>query len=133
MKKNICLFPIICSMIALFSSCSRLAKTNVTGYYNIDKFIEKDTTVKSLVYEDLYINENNTFVLKAANPKAEITGNWEIVNSKSNKSGTIEFIFDKKRIQGKLEGNIFSFEFPDDFHNGKFEKVLYVKSNKYHL
>lgn len=116
------------SAIALFLSCSGIKKEKILGHYKMDKRVTKDTSVQSVIYQHLYLNENDTFILKNSNSE-KIIGRWKILNSTSSDEGTIEFSFDNKTIRTQLKGTILRFEYPNDFYKGKFQLVLYIRSN----
>lgn len=120
---------IFCISIFLFSSCTEPTKPKVVGYYSIDKYSVRDTfrTIISLSY--LTLKDDETFVLSNLNKKGSIIGKWKILKSNGEDEGVIQFEFEHKIIQASLRQSILSFTYPNDFNDGYYDNILYVKLN----
>lgn len=114
--------------VLLLNSCCKYKEFK--GIYISDKFVVKEAENNSMNYNILEIKENNTFTLSSSVEKenTKITGSF----STECKGDNIffYFIYENKKIKGRLNGNIFYFSYPNDFHNGKYESIIYVKSAK---
>ncbi|WP_157868405.1 hypothetical protein [Flavobacterium indicum] len=111
-------------------SCKENNDIDIVGNYEIDKVIVKNQTNNISDYRFLKIYANNTFELNY-NKKdtiAQVKGIWKLKRINSEKT-LVEFVYNNKKIEGVLDGTIFYFTYPNDFHNGKYESILYVKLN----
>lgn len=116
---------VIIFIIFLFK-CTPNKENEVVGLYGIDKFNLLDGNNKR-DYEFLKLNSDYTFnVLNNELDSIILKGKWRIVKKVKDRL-SVEFSFNNQSIEGSLDGNIFYFIYPNDFHNGKYESVLYVK------
>ena len=123
-------FAIIVAVVAfVFFSCSNYEK-EISGTYLIDKFAYNDTSVVIEACPFLILHKDKTFNLKKHNGSIYITGNWRIFKRNIiSKEVLVEFSYENKKIQGLLKGTIFYFHYPNDFYFGKYNILLYIKSN----
>lgn len=121
---------ILSSFAILIISCKNDIKENFYGYYEIDKTILRNSQNNISDYSFIKINANNTFELKYNRKDTipQVKGIWKLKSENSEKS-LVEFVYNDKKIEGVLDGTIFYFSYPNDFHNGKYESLLYVKLN----
>ena len=111
-------------------SCGKLEKEVIVGSYEIDKCILRDTLIKAQDYRVISIKSDNSFQLKyLEGENSVIIGKWEILKSDKNEA-FIRFNYSDKHIDGVLKGTILNFDYPNDFHSGKYENILYVKLKK---
>jgi hypothetical protein len=115
---------ILCSLF----SCKGNEELTIVGNYEIDKVVSKNRANNIPDYKFLKINEDKTFELKyeKSDNVAKVKGKWELEKVNSEKS-LVKFVYNNKRIIGTLKGSIFYFSYPNDFHNDKYESLLYVK------
>ena len=118
---------ILSIIICLFVSCQNKSN-NCVGNYKNDKFILRDTsdTLYDYDIEMLTLKADNAFTLKKYNGQLLIEGSWKIVKTHRN-NYTICFEYSDKKILGTLKGTIITFRYPNEFHNGIYEQILYVK------
>ena len=134
-KEITCLIT-LCS----FFSCSKIYEKKVTGVYEKDKFVYRDSYNDSIFIEDksplLVLYADKTFELKQYDEVIYITGKWKILkrgNRKVNsriKGLLIEFDYNGKKTEGLLSERIFYFDYPNDFHSGKYATILYTRTAK---
>ena len=110
---GICLF---------FISCSKFNPVDFTGRYQLDKHVLR-TNIDYKLEPILTIKSNNEFVLQK---DSLIKGHWQFI-SYDKGSAIIEFSFLGNKIFGRFRGPIIYFDYPNDFDNGSFESMLYVK------
>lgn len=127
-------FLILLAMILLIS-CDKPNENLIVGKYGIDKYRIRDTSINVDVYTHLFINTDKTFEL--SNIGGTKKGSWYIqhLSYKKNDNGGTElrgeifFLLNDKSTKAELKGNIIEFTFPNDFYLGKYETLLYVKTN----
>lgn len=110
--------------VFFFFSCNQKKETEFIGVYGIDKYTIRDLNIDTDDYSRLEIKSDGSFIAFSNNNSIE--GKWEIKQQNENEK-TFRFTFENKIIIGVLRGSIFYFIFPNDFHNGKYESILYVK------
>lgn len=110
-----------------FFSCTRMGEKDVIGSYKIDKFISRDESnqMKELMF--LNVLERGKFELFSYDSTHRIYGDWRIIETNSKAEAQVEFSYSSKKIVGKINNTVFSFSFPNEFHEGKYENLLYVK------
>lgn len=110
-----------------FVSCSKMEKSEIIGNYGIDKGVLRDANIKIEEYSTLSLNDDNTFQLRNYEKEIKINGSWAIVENKNEEEVVIEFNYLNKQISASLRGTIITFEYPNDFYNGRYKHLLYVK------
>ncbi len=110
-----------------FVSCSKMEKSEIIGNYGIDKGVLRDANIKIEEYSTLSLNDDNTFQLRNYEKEIKINGSWAIVENKNEEEVVIEFNYLNKQITASLRGTIITFEYPNDFYNGRYKHLLYVK------
>lgn len=124
---KIIIITIIAIIFAALCGCNKIDKSKIAGIYIIDKVVERDTSINVIEYKILIINLNNTFILKKNEKDSiDISGNWEMISTSKNEAN-IQFKYSNKVINGLINGSIFYFNYPNDFHLGKYMNTLYVK------
>jgi hypothetical protein len=113
--------------ILLSKSCKSLDDYKIVGTYKMDKFVVRDPSLKIEEYSLLSLFEDNTFELTRYGNSDKIMGRWHVVERRLKNKLLIEFVFSDKKVNGVLDGTIFYFDYPNDFHSGKFDRILYVK------
>jgi hypothetical protein len=120
-------FIIYIILFFIFNGCRKIDNDKIIGRYGIDKYEIRDDTNKTTDYALLILNPKNCFELSRYNNNETIKGKWWVFKSKSSTEAVIRFKYSNNQIDGLLNGNILSFEYPNDFHLGKYQNVLYVK------
>lgn len=110
-----------------FVSCSKMEKSEIIGNYGIDKGVLRDANIKIEEYSTLSLNDDNTFQLRNYEKEIKINGSWAIVENKNEEEVVIEFNYLNKQITASLRGTIITFQYPNDFYNGRYKHLLYVK------
>ena len=110
---GICLF---------FISCSKFNPVDFVGRYQLDKNVIR-TNVNYTLEPILTIKSNNEFELQK---DSLIKGHWQFIRY-DKESAIVEFSFLGNKIFWKFRGTIIYFDYPNDFDNGAFESMLYVK------
>ena len=118
---------VLCILCSLFS-CKENIGLTIVGNYEIDKVIARNKANNIPDYKFLKINDDKTFELRHEknDTVAKVKGKWRLETINSSKS-LVKFVYNNKQIIGSLKGNIFYFSYPNDFHNDKYESLLYVK------
>lgn len=124
-------FLSLLTTILILFSCKENKKDNITGYYEIDKTVSRNRENNEPDFRILIINKNNSFELRKNRNDTinTIKGKIELEHEKNNET-IVTFFYDNRKITGKLEGTIFYFSYPNDFHTDKYESILYVKLKK---
>ncbi len=135
MKKIIHLL-ILFLYIFTVNSCNKVEEREISGVYEVDKITVKDK-VETKPYTFLKLNPDYTFKLISDNKtqKDSISGSWKIkdlpiyikISSPFEKETVIQFTYSGKQTEGRLRGTIIYFDYPNDFHGGRFQSMLYVK------
>ncbi|MGM5630306.1 hypothetical protein O2K51_05340 [Apibacter raozihei] len=123
---------ILILLILLFCCLACNKDKYIVGLYKIDKYVILNQENNIENYQYLEIRPEGIF--NAFHCKTDtinqIQGKWKF-SSKTNDNGLlIQFEYEGKKIEGTLKGNIFHFIHPNDFHNNKYQSVLYIKSLK---
>lgn len=105
---------------------------DIIGLYKIDKYVilNKESNIENYQYLELRPKGIFNVFHNKTDTINQIQGKWKF-SSKTKDSGLlVQFEYEGKTIEGTLKGNIFYFVQPNDFHNNKYQSVLYVKSSK---
>jgi len=139
MKEKYNIFFFLFSFTLLMVSCEKVDKYEIIGTYEIDKYIEKDITVKENIYDLLILNDDFTFELKnnMSNQFNLDKGRWEIVSSSYSTNFSkrkepkvkLKFYYHNRIIIALMKGTIIYFNYPNDLYNGRFQSILYVKTS----
>lgn len=113
------------------NSCKNETHENIIGYYELDKTVLKNKENVLPDFRFLKINENKTFELsiKKFDSTNSVKGNYDFISEKRK----IIFFYNEKKLFGEFKGNIFYLNYPNDFHNGKYKSLLFVKTNNQKL
>lgn len=118
----------VCLLLFLnIISCSKMEKSQIIGNYGIDKGILRDANIKIEECSTLSLNKDNTFQLKNYKEEVKVNGKWEVIENINEEEVLIKFHYSNKQITALLKGTIFTFEYPNDFYNGRYRHLLYVK------
>ncbi len=121
----------VAQAMQLFTSCTHVDESDMVGEYFIDKWEYRDSSLNAVLYPILSIKKDNRFELKESNGSVCIFGTWKTQKRRmfsKNNDISIEFYYDgNKIIRSDLKGTIFYFYYPNDFYQGKYNVVLYVK------
>ncbi|MFP9117683.1 hypothetical protein ACLI08_07835 [Flavobacterium sp. RNTU_13] len=118
----------ICLLLFLnLISCSKMDKSQIIGNYGIDKGVLRDANVKIEEYTTLSLNEDNTFQLRNYKDEVKVNGQWEVIENMNKEEVLIKFHYSNKQITALLKGTIFTFEYPNDFYDGRYRHLIYVK------
>ncbi|MDY3529836.1 hypothetical protein PG593_08615 [Riemerella anatipestifer] len=127
MNRILVLFIFLCCFLA---ACSD-KKNKIIGIYKIDKYdILYDNNVKDYQYLELKSDEIFNLFYTETESSENIQGRWKILGETKDNGVLVQFQYDERVIVGILRGNIFYFTGANDFHNGKYRNILYVKTSK---
>lgn len=112
-------YILVVVFLTLIVGCVK--KNEIVGDYKIEKFNPERI---DNMYTNMSIKEDNTFELTTENREKVIQGNWKSIFN------TITFEYDNTEVKGELKDyGAFIVNSPNDFHNGHFSIILYVKVN----
>lgn len=109
-------------------TCSKRKEDEVIGLYKIDKYVLRDPNYMKSDNETLLLNSDNSFELKKNIKNGDsliLSGIWSMKGADK-----VEFNFLDKEIMGQLRGTILEFDYPNDIHLGKYERLVYVKTRR---
>ncbi|MGZ5303869.1 MAG: hypothetical protein ACXWDO_07145 [Bacteroidia bacterium] len=110
-------------------SCEKVEVKEIAGDYNIDKGEMRDTSINIENFAFLSLKPDMSFTLRRqVNPNSsDITGKWKILGVENNEV-IIQFDYQNRQIEAPLRHySRFDFEYPNEFHEGKFKHLLYFK------
>lgn len=122
-------FIIIIFCLGLLGCNRNVDVREIVGDYAIDKGIIRDTSIKIENFTILTINTDMSFRLrhKVTPSHSDITGNWKVMEVLGEEV-KIQFEFQNKQIVAPLRHNSrFDFDYPNEFHQGKYNHLLYFK------
>lgn len=112
----------VLSTCTFLCACKEFNSKDFVGKYQLDHPVLR-TKLNYNIEPVLVIKDDNTFELK----KDEfIKGKWKFIGFEDGKA-KLQFIFLNKSIFAHFSGTIIYFIFPNDFDNGAFESMLYVR------
>lgn len=121
---------ILLILLICLLACNENKDKDIMGIYKIDKtvFLSKQVNIKD--YQYLELNSKGTFNVFHNKKETEnqLHSKWKFLSELKDNGLLVQFEFEEKIIEGILRGNIFYFIYPNDFHNGKYQSVLYVRT-----
>lgn len=123
------MFKLLLFLLSTFAvaSCGKMLESQIAGRYGSDKFALRDTSLKIEAYPLLLLNPDKSFELKRHNSPDKMVGSWKIIGLANEDEATLEFSFSDKTISASVRKTIIYFTYPNDFYNGKFESLIYVR------
>ena len=99
--------------------------------YKMDKYVLRERYSPVPDYTILKMDDNQSFELKLSEVDTAnvIAGRWEIIKSNGEET-EIRFTYRDKNVFGIFRTNILYFEYPNEFHSGKYKHILYVKATE---
>jgi len=123
---------ILLILLICLLACNENKDKDIMGLYKIDKtvFLSKQVNIKD--YQYLELNPKGTFNVFHSKKDTvnQLHGKWKFLSELKDNGLLVQFEYEEKIIKGILRENIFYFIYPNDFHNGKYQSVLYVRNLK---
>lgn len=119
-------------LLISFFACTKNKDKDIIGVYKMDKYVLLNKSIDIKDYQYLELNPDYTFNLyySKTDTISQIQGRWKLLRKLKDDGLLLHFEYGKKVIEGNLKGNVFYFINPNDFHKGKYQSVLYVKTWK---
>ena len=97
----------------------------------MDKYVFRERNSPVPDYTILKLGDDQSFELKLSEVDTAnvIAGRWEIIRSNGEET-EIKFMYGDKNVSGIFRTNILYFEYPNEFHSGKYKHILYVKATE---